>query len=502
MLLAIVSPAAAQHEAMDDSTFAQAVESLRWAIPSLGAQRIHATADSMVRAFERQGTGESARAYTARELLVEASQFLRHRPDPETCALAERTLRFRVRTATADSAGVARSLQLAARCAHRSGDVNRALGYHRRAAAILTQVRGPESYELSVQLNNFAAVLSDAGLFRNMRDTLERALAVRLRHRPPHDPAVLLIKNNLAVVHEAEGDAIAARLLYEEVLAGYEKSLGSKHPKRGYALHNLAGTMVTTGEAHRALALYEHSLAVRESTAIATRVWFEVGETLTSMSELLLDLNQFARARPLLERALEIQTRELRADHPYRIRVLLGLAAAHRAAGDLDGARRRSRDALAALDSAGATDHPDRAKALVSLGETELAAGRPAAAIAHLQPAVTVNQNSLGADHPRTARAMRLLSEAMARAGERGALAMALDAEHRQRDHLRRSIRALSERQAFAVRGTMSPGLDVALSCLASSPGNPDSLRASAWDALIRARGMLLDEIASRIQMT
>lgn len=496
MVLSSATPASAQLDAPDDSSFAQTIESLRWAYSSLGAHRIHATADSLVRALEGRGMGESPRAYLARELLVEATQSLRHRPAPETCNLAERILRYRVHTAAADSVSVVRSLQLAARCAHRSGDLDHALGYHRRAAAILTRVRGPESYELSVQLNNFASVLSDAGLYRNMRDTLERALAVRLRHRPSGDPTVLLIKNNLAVALEAEGDVIAARPLYEEVLAGYEKAFGPIHAKTGYALHNLARTMAGTGEPRRALALFERSLAVRESTT--TTAQFEVGETLTSMSELLVELGEFSRARPLLERALEIQTRELRADHPYRVRALLGLATVDRAAGDHDAARRRSHDALATLDSAGASAHPDRAKALVSLGESELAAGRPGAAIPYFERAVAIDQDVLGDDHPRTATVMRLLAEAMAQMGDPGALAMALDAEQRQRAHLRRSFRALSERQAFAVRGALASGLDVALSCLPSV--HPDSARAATWDALIRARGMLLDEIASRIQ--
>ena len=74
------------------------------------------------------------------------------------------------------------------------------------------------------------------------------------------------------------------------------------------------------------------------------------------------------------------------------------------------------------------------------------------------------------------------------------ALATALDAEREGRAHLLFTARYLPERVALAYAARRPRGLDLALSAALSAPDR----RAEVLDALIRSRGLVLDELAAR----
>ena len=74
------------------------------------------------------------------------------------------------------------------------------------------------------------------------------------------------------------------------------------------------------------------------------------------------------------------------------------------------------------------------------------------------------------------------------------ALATALDAEREGRAHLLFTARYLPERVAFAYAARRPRGLDLALSAALAVPDR----HADALDALIRSRGLVLDELAAR----
>ena len=74
------------------------------------------------------------------------------------------------------------------------------------------------------------------------------------------------------------------------------------------------------------------------------------------------------------------------------------------------------------------------------------------------------------------------------------ALATALDAEREGRAHLLFTARYLPERVALAYAARRPRGLDLALSAALAAPDR----RADVLDALIRSRGLVLDELAAR----
>ncbi len=74
----------------------------------------------------------------------------------------------------------------------------------------------------------------------------------------------------------------------------------------------------------------------------------------------------------------------------------------------------------------------------------------------------------------------------------------ALRAEKISRDHLRLTARTLPERQALAYASARASGLDLALTFATKNrKGAPTPARA-VWDALVRSRALVLDEMATR----
>ena len=70
--------------------------------------------------------------------------------------------------------------------------------------------------------------------------SIERALAIREKALGPEHPDTATSLNNLAVLHQDQGDLAGARPLYERALAIREKVLGPEHPDTATSLNNLA----------------------------------------------------------------------------------------------------------------------------------------------------------------------------------------------------------------------------------------------------------------------
>ena len=79
----------------------------------------------------------------------------------------------------------------------------------------------------------------------------------------------------------------------------------------------------------------------------------------------------------------------------------------------------------------------------------------------------------------------------------REAFATAARAEALSREHLRLTVRTLPERQALAYASSLPSALDLMLRLASTRPGD-SQMSTAAWDAVIRARGMVLDEMAAR----
>jgi hypothetical protein len=116
----------------------------------------------------------------------------------------------------------------------------------------------------------------------------------------------------------------------------------------------------------------------------------------------------------------------------------------------------------------------------------------------YLRHAVDVREKSLGPMHPDLARSLNALALTVAALGRTPeALETTLRAGRIGAEHLRMSVRTLSERQALAYEGIRASGLDLALTLAVDRPSTP-SVRSEVFDTVIRSRALVFDELAAR----
>jgi len=213
--------------------------------------------------------------------------------------------------------------------------------------------------------------------------------------------------------------------------------------------------MVEEGDLAGARSLYERSLEIREKALGPAH--HEVAEGQGLLANLLAEMGEHARARSFWVRSLETREKALGPRHPELARSLMGLGALLAEMGEYAGVRALYERALGILEP------------------------------------------SLGPSHPWVAACKMNLARLFLETGEiPAALAASLQANEIARDHLRLTVRTLAEREALRYASVRDTGLDVTLSLAAMEPEGIPAAGRQAWDALIRSRALVFDEMAAR----
>ena len=354
----------------------------------------------------------------------------------------------------AGSAEAAKATVELARSTGDAGDLETASALFREALADLEQALGPSDLEVGVALNGLANVLRKQGDLVEARGLLERSLEITEGRLGPDDPQVAGILNNLGNVQVGLGDLEAARQTYQRVLKIWEAAQGPDSPNVGKVLSNLGVVELNLGDPAAAIPLLERSVAIRER-AFGTDAPV-LGIPLINLGDALLQHGDLERAETTLERAAGILERN-QGDSTYVT------------------------------------------EAINNLGLLQLERGLGDEAARSFERAREVVERSAGHSHPRTAIVIANQARAAAFRGDPGlAIGLALESERIAREHLALTSASLSEREALTFAVQQRESLDLALS-FASGPGMDDpTLLAAAWDALVRSRHLVLEEMELR----
>ena len=154
---------------------------------------------------------------------------------------------------------------------------------------------------------------------------------------------------------------------------------------------------------------------------------------------------------------------------------------------------------MAIREEALGPSHPDVAETLDRLGEFLVARADHRAARPVFERVLTILEQTYGPDHPHVGAARQHLAVVLAATGETAsALRMALETERIGRDHLRTIGRTLPEREALIYAAARPAGLDLALTLIAHGENGNRSSSGLVWDAVVRSRAVVLDEMALR----
>jgi CHAT domain-containing protein/tetratricopeptide (TPR) repeat protein len=365
-----------------------------------------------------------------------------------------------------------------------------------RCTRILEAFGDDQAALLGQSLHYDGVIGIQTGAYGDAESAWQRALAVRRRVLDPDHPDVGRSLTTLGQLYFEIGDQARARPYLEAALQQLEKSRGPEHTDVAMALSNLANSLAVLGMTEEAFALHKRALDIRERALGPDDE--AVAWSLNDMADALVAMERYAEAQPLYERSAAVLERQLGPNHHYVGTAHGNLSRVQRKLGDHAAAAASARRALAIHEKSMGPQHPYVGFDLCQLGDAVGAMGDAQEARSLFERGLAIEEKALGAHHPFVTSCRVGLAETLAAAGAAPeALAAALEAEGPSRDHLRLTARALSEREALAYAAGRTSGLDVALGVLARHPDLPSGA-ATVWDALVRSRALVLDEMATR----
>ena len=359
-------------------------------------------------------------------------------------ALAERSLR-------PDHPLLAKALKYQAGALIDHGDLTRAHSVFERALGIAERAYGPSHVETSAYVNDLAISDLYLGRYTAARPLFERALKLEIASLGQRNERVATTMGNLALVDARLGDYGSAAREHARAIALWERVLGRDHPFVALALMDLAAVYREQGSPYRALLLLERALVIRERSLGPEHR--DVASTLSDLATTLTLLGRTARAQSLAARAIEIWDRTDTPEAPEFAKVLRVYADLQSERGEADVAKRYYDRALAIQEKDLGRLHPAFAETEIRLAAVQAALGNGDAAID-----------------------------------------AALEADTTGREHLRLMLRNLPERQSLTYAATRPKGLDLAMSLAGTDAGAVGRV----FDALVRSRALVLDEMAAR----
>lgn len=347
---------------------------------------------------------------------------------------------------------------LAATCLNRRaivlvarGDLAEGARLHREALALTLARLGEDHPTVADRLSALAYTALESGDFTTARRLWERARRVWERAFGEESDAVATACNNLALASAHLGDVDEARRLGQRAVEIWSQVLGPEHPFVGTAVDTLGQALASAGahEAAReafadALARRERALSPRHRDSVATRV---------RLAESLLRLGRAAEAERTLAAAEPVWS---------------------------------------------LWQGPNAARVLGVQAEILLALGRPAQARVAFTRVLATWTAALGPQHAEVGRAAHGLALSLAAEGRRlEARRYALRANEAIQQSLSSNLRHVGERQGLVLAQRAARARDLLLS-LSVAPHAARGATADAYDAIIRARARVQDELAAR----
>ncbi|MCA9663448.1 MAG: tetratricopeptide repeat protein, partial [Myxococcales bacterium] len=183
-----------------------------------------------------------------------------------------------------------------------------------------------------------------------------------------------------------------------------------------YRLSNLGLVEADAGNFAEARILLERSLELRERALGADHP--EVASSLGNLGVVLDGLGEYEEARALHARVLELREATVGADHPLVATSLTNLAVALEAMGAYAEAKPLHERALAILEGAYGSESLPGARTLNNLGNVAIMMGDNAAAEARYRQALAMQEKLLGPDHIELAAGLNNLTVVLSDAGE------------------------------------------------------------------------------------
>jgi tetratricopeptide (TPR) repeat protein len=314
----------------------------------------------------------------------------------------------------------------------RKGEYATALPLRAVVLALVSQVHGPRSYEVAMQLNYTAATYDMLGRSGEARTLYERSVVVGREAFGDHHPRLGSLLNNYAVHRMNAFDFDGAAALFEQVVELQRQAFAEDDPTLAEAVHNLGTARFYQRRLPEARELTERALRARRGKLGAEHP--KIAESLEVLANIDLFEGRHGEALDGLKEAIAIQHRAFGAAHPK-------LAGPYRGVTELNLVMGRLREARAAAESAVDIDrktigeeNPQFGLSLTALADVMLAEGKAREALPVYARALALLEKEYGADGVGAVFAMLGVCDAgveIGAPGARAACARALEVARR-----------------------------------------------------------------------
>ena len=283
------------------------------------------------------------------------------------------------------------------------GNVYQSLGYYPRAESLIsqsldirTQLYGEVHEEVSLSMNNLAAVLKELGRLEEAETYYRRSLEIRKQVLAPDHLDISAGMNNLAFLLDQIGEYEEAESLMREALARDRATLPEGDENLTAALNNLASLLHEKGEYDEALPLYIEALDIRRSL-------FEkhplLALSIDNLAVLYHDFSEYAKAESLYVEAYEMRKDLFEPGHPDIGLSLNNIAVLKWDQGDLQQAVSYMEDARIIYADQLGERHPDLGTINGNLAGLYRQLGSMDRAESYYREALSINTEAYGEDH-------------------------------------------------------------------------------------------------------
>ncbi len=449
---------------------------------------------------------------------------------------AARSLAIRERRLGADHLEVAAAHSLLGRFLLGTDRADSALVHVRRAIAIREARLAPDDTLIAKVWDQLALIHRDRRDFHAALEAWGRAIEIRKRAHGPEHPEVARLLAQTGVPWMELGDLERARQVLEGALGIFERTAGRDHPGRWIPLNILADVEKRSGNLARDMDLLQEALRVvrlaygeNAREALALRHNLAIG---------LAEFGDYAGAKAMHGNLLPLMVSQYGPSHPRTLLVRQGLAQWSVQTGDTATALRELLEIesiLAAREGPPARDlsatralqatillrqgRPLEARAMSERAiATERATRQPAGGtLAGAQEGLMLVLETIGdtaalerarvelaridktyalASQSAGPHARYFCARAARRLGRRDeAWALALEADQLSHERLRLNLQILPDRRGLQYAREQELYLELVLDVCRGADGRD---RATAWDRLVRARGLVRAELARR----
>ncbi|HEV8237740.1 MAG TPA: serine/threonine-protein kinase [Thermoanaerobaculia bacterium] len=266
---------------------------------------------------------------------------------------------------------------------------------HLKALAIRSRLLGRTHPDVADSLNELGLLRLNQGRYRQAEADLKEAARI---WRGASDDMVVHALSNLAVLYRDEGKLDQAAVLFEEMIAWQEKTLGPEHSDVIANVNNVADLYRMVGRYAKAEALFQRALAV--NIKVMGPEHPRVATTLSNLAMVYRLEGKYRQAEDFARRGLALDAK-LQGEHsPDFATSLNNLAMILREEGRYDEAEPMFQQALVTRRKVLGYDHPLVANSLNQIGLLRTATGRYAEAERLFTESLRIREAALGPDHP------------------------------------------------------------------------------------------------------